>query len=472
MNVASLLSAIVESSDDAIVGKSLDSTVLSWNQAAERIFGYAADEMIGSSIRRIIPSDRQAEEDAILETIRSGRRVPTFETIRVRKDGTEVCVAVTVSPVHDGEGRVVAASKIARDITEKQRIRRQAAEVEARFRLLADNISQLAWMADGAGSLIWYNQRWYDYTGTSPEQVEGWGWEMVQHPDHRARVVDRWKHHLASGEVWEDTFPLRGADGEYRWFLSRAIPGRDENGAIALWFGTNTDITDRLDAERRIEQLMMEVNHRSKNMLAVIQSLARRSAAQGGDFIDRLEARIAALSANQDLVVQRSWRSVGVRDMVRAQLVFLEAAAGQVRCEGPDIAIAPPAAEAISMAIHEMATNALKYGALASPEGAVEIVWGIENRGLPIPSFFIRWVESGGPPCVPPAETGLGSTIIADVPRMKLRGEIALEYPRQGFRWELSCPVENVLPSLTEPGSSFAKAADRTLRGEAGRDLS
>jgi len=118
--------------------------------------------------------------------------------------------------------------------------------------MLADNIHQLAWMADETGALFWYNQRWFDYTGTTLEQMQGWGWEAVHDPAHVGRVRSKFIRHLASGEVWEDTFPLRAADGSYRWFLSRAVPIRGADGRISRWFGTNTDITEQREAEHAL----------------------------------------------------------------------------------------------------------------------------------------------------------------------------------------------------------------------------
>lgn len=127
---------------------------------------------------------------------------------------------------------------------------------EDRFRALADNIAQLAWMTDASGWIFWYNQRWFDYTGTTLEQMQGWGWQQVHHPEHVDRVVAKFRRCIESGEPWEDTFPLRGTDGSYRWFLSRAVPIRDEQGNVLRWFGTNTDITDRLTAEAERERLL------------------------------------------------------------------------------------------------------------------------------------------------------------------------------------------------------------------------
>lgn len=146
-------------------------------------------------------------------------------------------------------------------------------ENEERFLTMANNISQLAWMADAQGSIFWYNQRWFDYTGTTLEEMFGWGWQKVHHPDHVQRVVDKIKHCFDTGEVWEDTFPLRGTDGQYRWFLSRAVPIRDEHGAVLRWFGTNTDITEHKQAEDKINKLATDLQTRANELDAANKEL-------------------------------------------------------------------------------------------------------------------------------------------------------------------------------------------------------
>src|SRR5271155_485812 len=138
-----------------------------------------------------------------------------------------------------GAGWSVQRDQSARMVAEDARI-----ESEERFRTLANNIPQLAWMANEKGYIFWYNDRWFDYTGTNLEQVKGWGWQKVQHPDHVKRVVEKITRCFQSGEVWEDTFPLRGRDGNYHLFLSRAVPIRDSKGKVLRWFGTNTDISE------------------------------------------------------------------------------------------------------------------------------------------------------------------------------------------------------------------------------------
>src|SRR5215831_11293028 len=128
-------------------------------------------------------------------------------------------------------------------------------ESEARFRELADNISQFAWTADQSGWIYWYNKRWHDYTGTTLKEMVGWGWQKVHHPDHVDRVVQRIQQSFETGTPWEDTFPLRGRDGNYRWFLSRALPIRNEAGDVIRWFGTNTDVTEQIEAEQALREL-------------------------------------------------------------------------------------------------------------------------------------------------------------------------------------------------------------------------
>src|ERR1043166_7596536 len=146
----------------------------------------------------------------------------------------------------------------------------EAAARERQFRTLANSISQLAWMADGEGYIFWYNDRWYEYTGTTLEEMKGWGWQKVHHPDELARVVESIRVAFATGQPWEDTFPLRSKTGEYRWFLSRALPIFDAEGKVARWFGTNTDITEQRDLAQALresrDQLEQKVTRRTAEL--------------------------------------------------------------------------------------------------------------------------------------------------------------------------------------------------------------
>jgi PAS domain S-box-containing protein len=153
----------------------------------------------------------------------------------------------------------VAGWSVQRDSSGRILAEEALREGEERFRTLANNISQLAWMADEKGYIFWYNQRWFEYTGTTLEEMAGWGWQKVHHPDHVQQVVAKISKCFQSGEVWEDTFPLRGRDGNYRLFLSRAVPIRDPEGKVLRWFGTNTDITERMQSEEHLVKIVGEL---------------------------------------------------------------------------------------------------------------------------------------------------------------------------------------------------------------------
>lgn len=458
-----LLAAIVDSTDDAIISKDLTGIVTSWNRAAERIFGFTAEEMIGQSIRRLIPPAYHAEEDMILDRIAQGHKVATFQTRRQTSDGRLIPVSITVSPVRDALGTVVGASKIARDLSDNGPLAQQLRDSDLRFRVMADNIPQLAWMADPQGYLYWYNQRWFDYTGTTLGDVKGWGWTRFHHPDHVDRVVARIQESWRTGTQWEDSFPMRGADGHYRWFLAQAMPIHDARGDIVCWFGTQTDITNERAQQEQIRLLMREVNHRAKNMLAMIQSLARRTA-PGGDsaFVDRFEKRIQAMAANQDLLMTRQWRGADLADLIRAQLYLFDDLIGQrVHLDGAPLMIKPGQAETIGLAIHELATNAAKYGALSVDGGNVHIRWSLDETSDP-PAFHFVWQESGGPPVTPPEREGFGSTVIKRMPRMSLNAQVDLDFAESGVVWRLSCDAARVLESW--PGAKPPEVAPLTTK--------
>ncbi|MBP6311780.1 MAG: PAS domain S-box protein [Flavobacteriales bacterium] len=247
------LAAIVESSEDAIIGVDLEGVISDWNDGAEILFGYAEEEVIGRSITVLLPDDRKEEESNLLTRIANGERVEHFETKRQRKNGSLVDVALSISAIKDELGVVVGAAKIARDITIAKRAEEELRTSEQRFHLLADNVSQLIWMAEADGSNIWFNKRWYEFTGMTNEEIQA-NPKALYHPDHFARATTSMYERMGKGEQWDDVYPLKGKDGKYHWFLANAMPVKDGDGTVLRWFGTCTDITDQRLAQEKMRE--------------------------------------------------------------------------------------------------------------------------------------------------------------------------------------------------------------------------
>ncbi len=251
--VRNRLAAIVASSDDAIISKSLDGAIVTWNEAASRIFGYAAEEVIGKPITILIPPDRLYEEPNILARLRAGERVDHFETLRVHKDGSLVDVSLTISPIRNAAGQIVGASKIARDITQQKRAEDRLRATNQRFRFMADSAPVFIWMSDSSKSRVWFNRRWLEFTGRTLDQEVGFGWTQNVHEDDLAKCLQAYAKGFDARQPFRSEYRVRRADGMARWVIEQATPlFEGPGGTFSGYIGSCLDITEsrQLQAER------------------------------------------------------------------------------------------------------------------------------------------------------------------------------------------------------------------------------
>lgn len=327
-----------------------------------------------------------------------------------------------------------------RDATaKKNEVERELAENDARFRMAAQaarfGVYQIA---PSSGAASW--------TGDIGEifGVDGPIGNMQTimsafHPDDRDATLRKIGHARRNVGPYEFEFRIVRTDGSVRWVLDRGESAGplDSAGRVARMSGTFLDITQRKLVEERNRMLLREVSHRSKNLLTVIAIIARRT--QSGsvsEFLKTFEARLRGLAANQDLLVASEWQGAWLKQLIVAHLEpFCENVQTRVISQGPDMLLGPEAAQNIGMALHELATNAAKYGALSNGEGRIAINWSIEGG-----RFRLEWAERDGPAVEPPSRKGFGSTVLTSLVGASLSGETSLSHDASGLRWTLTCP--------------------------------
>jgi PAS domain S-box-containing protein len=244
---ADRLAAIVESSSDAIYAKNLDGAIIAWNPGAERMFGYTEDQALGRTAI-LSPPSAEAELAAALEGAEAAEGLESSDVTRTHRDGSQVLVSISRSPLRNAEGQVVGVSVIARDVSEQRRAEAKLRQSEADFRLLTEAMPQIVFMTAPDGSNFYTNQQWTDYTGLAPEESYGQGWNAVFHPDDQQPAMEAWVQATATGGLFSTEARMRRADGAYRWHLVRGVPLRDAEGTILRWCGTCTDIHDLKEA--------------------------------------------------------------------------------------------------------------------------------------------------------------------------------------------------------------------------------
>jgi PAS domain S-box-containing protein len=506
---------------------------------------------------------------AVRQVLETGRADP-FEKEYARKDGTRVPVRLTLAPLPGQPGRAVVGIE---DLTEQKASERAARDSEARFRALADLVPNFVWFAAPDGTVHYLNDRWYEYTGQAPEEALRGGWVAALHPDDAEQTARVWGDAQERGATYEGELRLRRHDGEFRWYIARAVPVRDAADRIVAWFGSSTDIHDRKVAEAALAEsesrfrnmadnapvmiwttdqsgfcgylnrawreftgqgegeglglgwadavhpedrddarttfmeasaqrrpfraeyrlrradgtwrwaidaaaprlgddgeflgmvgsviditerkmaeeqqvlLMRELDHRAKNALAVVHAAVRLTPKDDINvYVQAVEGRVKALARAHSMLAEARWEGAELRALLQGELAAF--VAGQrAGLSGPTVALASYAAQGLAMVVHELATNAVKHGALSTPAGRITVNWSVERvaEGVGL-CLHLRWAEEGGPTVSgPPDRRGFGTRVLDATVRTQLRGKLRLDWAPGGLTCEMEVPLRRSL---------------------------
>ncbi len=322
----------------------------------------------------------------------------------------------------------------------------QLHESEAKFHAIANSVDQMIWSTRPDGFHDYYNDRWYEFTGVPEGSNDGEAWAGMFHPDDREQAWERWRHSLETGEPYEVEYRLRHHSGEYRWVLGRAKAVRDKAGQITRWYGSCTDINRIKVAEEQLQLMLGEMNHRVKNSMAMVHAIVSQTLRQAQSLEDArasIQSRIGMMSQAHDRLVKATWTETHIAEVVEAALAPHRMIAGRLTLSGPDLVIGSKQALALTMALHELATNAIKYGALSGEEGMVRVEWKVQMEGEK-PVFHFHWMESGGPAVEKPTRRGFGSRLIEQALAGYFNGTAELKYAPFGLQFELQAPLSGL----------------------------
>ncbi len=379
-----------------------------------------------------------------------GEQAPDIEYRMRRKDGSWVWLLSSDRVfVRDEQGKPRQILGVATDISARKRFEEQLLASEERFRGIFENAPTGISISDIQGNFVQCNPAYERILGYSIEELRNAPFFTVVHPDDRDANLGEMVR-LVRGEVpyFEIFNRSLHKSGRTVWVHKFVLLLKDRHGTPVNIVALVTDMTERKRQEEQIKLLMREVNHRSKNLLAVVQSVARQTAAYGDPehFAERFSERLQGLSASHDLLVHNSWQGVGLEELVTSQLaLFADLVGRRIVISGPPLRINASAAQSLGMALHELAVNAGKYGALSCADGRVDVSWQVRDEQGEGGRLELLWAEQGGPPVSAPKRSGLGTFILTRLVEQSLTAQVKLDFAPSGMSWSLSAPLDMVL---------------------------
>jgi PAS domain S-box-containing protein len=438
--------ASFESTAVGIAHLNLDLKWRMFNKSVIRITGYSAAELVTMTMLEITHPDDIEVTLAQIKLVREGEAAGSdIEKRYVRKDGKIIWVRSAASCVRNSDGSIDHFVLVIQDVSAHKRdqelLRRQA-------ELLDQSHDAIFTWKIGGGITYWNRGAEVTYGYTAADAIGRDPHELLQtRSDLPMQEIEA---QIGGSGSWYGELAHTTRDGGELVVESRHVRVFYDGQMHAL--ETNRDITERRRAEEQVRLMMREMNHRAKNMLTLVQAIANQTVAHDPErFIERFTERLQALAANQDLLVRNAWRGVNLEDLVRTQLThFADYLDSRIALDGPRLQMNAAAAQAIGLALHELATNASKYGALSTSGGHVDIEWQVDHG-----NFAMSWTERNGPPVKSPERRGFGTLVIDSMARQSINGEVQLDYRPSGLAWRLSCPAENAL----EATASESRAA-------------
>jgi PAS domain S-box-containing protein len=382
--------------------------------------------------------------------IRRGESVRWEEGLQLGKSDRRT-VLLGLFPSVDAQGNLQQIILSGLDITDRKDAEARLEATAQTFRQMVDHSPFGIFVVDADFRLVRVSEGGQKVFGERTAPV-GRDFADIQRdlwPEpYASEIIARFRHTLATGEPYQAPSRLErradnGAAETYDWRIER-ITLPDGRPGVACHF---YDLSERQRHEEHVKLLMHELNHRSKNMLSLVQAIARQTAAGGTQaFVRRFGQRLRALAASQDLLVRHAWASVPVEELVRSQFAHLCGTSDErVALDGPPLRLSVAAAQALGLALHELATNATKYGALSVEGGHVKMTWGVVTEEDDAAQFFMTWEEHDGPPVAEPNRRGFGTTVITRMVEMNLGGSVALDYAQTGIVWRMKCPAAKVI---------------------------
>ena len=405
--------AVIQASKDAIYVLSPSLQIQTWNRGAESIFGYAPAEIIGKSERDLCPPSELEALDELIRQVEEHSAAVSVDAVRWRKDHTKIRVILSLTPICELTGRTMGFAVVAHDITERKRTERQLRDAVARTSLALAAGQMGTFEQDlGTNECTWSDQV-YAIHGLDRATFQPTisSFRALVHPEDQA-TFDACRERALRDGFFETELRVRHRDGRYIWVHSRGLIRYSGTGEATALFGVVSDITERKQAERNQQLLIGELNHRVRNTLATVQAIASqtlRRAKSPSDFVPSFSGRIQALSRAHTLLTKTAWQGTELDTLIREQLLL--GGADRITCSGPPVSLEPQTALQLALVLHELGTNARKYGSLSVPNGSVTVRWTTEEEpdGR---ALHLTWTETGGPPVTQPESTGFGTLLI------------------------------------------------------------